>query len=59
MDGLIETNTPQSIHYYWAVRDELNVYDNVIFRGCHVLIYKITRPMMLQRIHASHTGAKS
>ena len=51
--------TPQCIHHYWVFRDELSVCDNIIFRGCRVLIPKATRPMMLQRIHASHTGAES
>ena len=51
--------TPQCIHHYWVFRDELSVCDNIIFRGCRVLIPKATRPMMLQRIHASHTRAES
>ena len=43
--------TPQYIHHYWVFRDELSVCDNIIFRGCRVLI---------PATHFfSHTGAES
>ena len=52
-------HTPQCIHHYLVFRDELSVCNNVIFRRCRVLIPKAARPMTLQRIRGSHTGAES
>ena len=44
---------------YWVFRDELCISDDIIFKGCRILVPKTVRPTMLKRIHASHMGAES
>ena len=51
--------TPQCIHHFWVVGDELSVCGNVIFKGCQILIPKSERPIILTRIQASHLGVES
>ena len=51
--------TPQCIHHFWVVRDELSVCVNVIFKGCQILVPKSAQPIIVTRIHASHIGVES
>ena len=50
---------PQCIHHYWVFRDKLSVCENVIFKGCRILVLKSVRPIMLRRIHACYIGVES
>jgi len=47
---------PACIHPYWEYRDELTVYDGVVFRGDRVVIPQAMRPEMLRIIHEGHFG---
>ena len=49
-------NTPSDIHPYWDYRDELAVYDGVVFRGNRVVIPQSMRQEMLSIIHQGHLG---
>ena len=44
---------------YYSVRDELSVQDGLIFRGERVVIPKVLRGDIKQRVHSSHMGAES
>jgi hypothetical protein len=41
---------------YWDFRDELSIYEGILFKGDRVLIPKSMRSEILQLIHASHQG---
>ena len=49
-------NVPLAKLPYWNYRDELSLYDGVIFRGKRICIPKKIRSMMLKIIHSSHSG---
>ena len=48
--------TPSDVHPYWDYRDELAVYDGIVFRGDRVVIPQSMRPNMLSIIHQGHLG---
>lgn len=41
---------------YWTVRDELSIENELILKGCQLLIPKTARKMVLDRLHDSHQG---
>ena len=47
---------PESLRYYWSMRKELYVIDNVSFKGRKMLIPKILRKRVLEGLHAAHQG---
>lgn len=49
---------PPEARPYFNVRDELSVQDSLIFRGERVLVPKLLRKDMVERIHSSHIGAE-
>ncbi len=48
--------TPTETHPFWDFRDEMAVYDNVVFRGERVVIPQSMKSEMLNVIHQSHMG---
>ena len=52
-------SVPLCVRHYWVFRDELSISDDIIFKGCRILVPKALRPTMLKRIHASHMGTES
>ncbi|XP_062542526.1 uncharacterized protein K02A2.6-like [Armigeres subalbatus] len=44
---------------YWGFRDELTVYDGLIFKSNQVLIPHSMRNAMLVKIHSGHSGIQS
>ena len=45
------------IKHYWDFREELSVYDDIIFKGEKILVPKAMIPTVLDAIHAGHRGA--
>ncbi|KAL9960086.1 hypothetical protein ACROYT_G033491 [Oculina patagonica] len=41
---------------YWTYRDEIGVYNGVLYKGDRVIIPTALRKEMIKRIHASHQG---
>ena len=53
------SDAPTQVTPYYSVRDELSVQDGLIFRGERVVIPKVLRGDIKQRVHSSHMGAES
>ena len=49
-------NIAHEIREYFGCRDELNVQDNVIYRGERVIIPRSMRNETLQKLHLGHFG---
>ncbi len=47
---------PHSIREFWTVRDELSVYDGIVYKGMRIVVPPSMRPAMLTQIHESHLG---
>lgn len=54
-----QTEETQEVAEYWPYRDELCVQNGIIYKGTRILIPKVLRPYMLERIHNSHMGIES
>ena len=44
------------VHPYFAMRDQLSVYDGIVFRGERVVVPVSQRSILKERIHSSHLG---
>ncbi|XP_054278887.1 uncharacterized protein K02A2.6-like [Macrosteles quadrilineatus] len=55
----LKSSLDLSIREYWGFRDELVVFDGIVFRGSRLVVPKAMRPEMLQRIHAGHQGIEA
>ena len=51
--------TPEPLRLYWNFRDEISVYDGVLYRSHQVIVPAVLRDKMLQKIHKAHQGADS
>lgn len=47
---------PDELKCYWAYREDLNIHDNLIFKGDRLLVPVKLRKDMLQKIHYTHLG---
>ena len=50
---------PEELRVYWNFRDELSVYDDVLYKSYQVIVPASLRPEMLRKIHKAHQGADS
>ena len=50
---------PKQIRAYWDLRDEISVYDGVLFRSHQVNVPALLRPEILQKVHEARQGAES
>ena len=50
---------PDEIRAYWDFRDEIFVYDGVLFKSHQVIASASLRPELLQKIHKAHQGRDS
>ena len=50
---------PEVLRLYWDFRDEISVYDGVLYRSHQVIVPTTLRDEMLQKIHKAHQGADS
>ena len=41
---------------FWDFKDELSVYDDIVFRGERVVIPKSMQKFMIEKVHESHLG---
>lgn len=54
-----EKKTPEPLRLYWNFRDEISVYDDVLYRSHQVIVAAVLRDEMLQKIHKAHQGVDS
>ena len=61
LSGWPETRSECSpqIHEFWNYRDEISMYNGVLFKGQRLIIPLSMRENMLAKIHASHLGIDS
>ncbi|XP_074624389.1 uncharacterized protein LOC141882338 [Acropora palmata] len=45
-----------AIHPYFQLRDELSIYDGIIFKGLRCVIPQTSRPRIKAKLHDSHIG---
>ncbi|KAK2557053.1 Retrovirus-related Pol polyprotein from transposon 17.6 [Acropora cervicornis] len=57
-DTLSRTIEPL-IAEYWTYRDEIGVYNGVLYKGDRVIVPTALRKEMIKRIHASHQGQQA
>ena len=50
---------PETIRYFWTMKDDLYVIDDVVFKGRKMLIPQKLRNRVLEGLHASHQGTSS
>ena len=50
---------PEQIRVYWDSRDEITVYDGILYKSHQVIVPTSLRPEMLRKIHKAHQGADS
>ena len=51
--------TPEHLRQYWSFRDEISVYDGVVYRSHQVIVPSSLREEMLHKIHKAHQWAYS
>ena len=51
--------TPEHLREYWSFRDEISVYDGVVYRSHQVIVPSSLREEMLHKTHKAHQGADS
>ncbi|MES9883587.1 MAG: RNase H-like domain-containing protein [Sedimenticola sp.] len=54
----IRNKCPKSIIEYWNHRDEVCVYDGIIYRGENIMIPKSMRDDMISAVHFGHMGVQ-
>ena len=54
-----KSEVPDEIRAYWDFRDEISVYDGVLFKSPQVIVPASLRPELLQKIHKVFQGAYS
>ena len=50
------SNTPNELHTYWNIRDELSVHQGLVLKGSNIVIPPKMRKEILIKIHAGHQG---
>ena len=50
---------PEEIRAYWSFRDEISVYDDVLYKSYQVIVPASMRPELLRKIHRAHQGTDS
>ena len=51
--------TPEHLRQFWSFRDEISVYDGVVYYSHQVIVPSSLREEMLHKIHKAQQGAKS
>ena len=54
-----KSKVPDEIRAYWDFRDEISVYDEVLFKSHQVIVPASLRPELLDKMHKAHQGAES
>ena len=50
---------PEQIRVYWDLRDEITLYDGILYKFHEVIVLTSLRTEMLRKIHKVHQGADS
>ncbi len=48
-----------AIHEYWNYREEISIYDGILFKGYRVIVPAAMREGLLMKIHAAHLGVEA
>ena len=48
-----------SVAEYWTFRDEISIYNRLLYKGDRVIVPTVLRKKLLSRIHASHQGEQA
>lgn len=54
-----KSNVSANLQKYWNFRDELSVYDGLIFKGERIVVPKSLQHKVLNRLHEGHMGIQS
>ena len=46
-----KSEVPEQIRAYWDFRDEISVYNGVLFKSHKVIVPELLRPELLQKVH--------
>ena len=50
---------PNDLRPYWNFKEQISIYDNILFKGEKVIVLQSLKPEMLAAIHQSHLGAEA
>ena len=50
---------PDDLRPYWDFKEQISIYDNILFKGEKVIVPQSLKPEMLAAIHQSHLGAEA
>ena len=50
---------PDDLRPYWDFKEQISIYDNILFKGEKVIVPQSLKSEMLAAIHQSHLGAKA
>ena len=51
-----KSEVPEQIRAYWDFRDEISIYDGVLFKSHQVIVPSLLQPELLQKVHKAHQG---
>ena len=54
-----KSHVPTALRHYYPLRDELAVYNGVLYKSQKVVIPLLLQPSMLRKLHQSHQGGES
>ena len=54
-----KSEVPEQIRAYWDFRDEISIYDGVLFKSHQVIVPALLRPELLQKVHKAHQGPEN
>ena len=54
-----KSEVPDEIRAYWDFRDEISLYDGLLFKSHQVIVPASLRPELLQKIHKAHQDEDS
>jgi hypothetical protein len=50
---------PEFVRYFWPMKDDLYIIEDVVFKGRKMLIPRKLRPEVFKGLHASHQGSST
>ena len=53
-----KSEVPEQIRAYWDFRDEISVYDGVLFKSHLVIVPALLRPELLQKVQKHTKGPR-
>jgi hypothetical protein len=50
---------PMVLTPFWTFRDDISVFEGIVYKGQQVVIPTALRKLMMKKIHVAHLGAES